>query len=189
MEESLPSLICTCHVFKVGLLLRNSVSSLPSVPTVNDSRWQTLKNVCYIRWFGIQGLSLYCLGPVTGPLRMKHRPEALVWERAFPCHLRSLLPEGRAKNGHRIWNSAGDMEHWSACHGASRHGRGQWYTEIWNASSSPLLFQLNMLRNYSTFILDISAAHDFQPEQIFAFHPEQILFHINVRAWNSVTFM
>lgn len=102
---------------------------LSSGPTMNHSQWQTLKNMCYIIWFGEQGLSPYRLEPVTRPLLTQQRLEALVWVRAFPCHLCLLLLGGRAKNGHGMWNLAGDMEHWSACHSASRHCQGQWRKE------------------------------------------------------------
>lgn len=102
---------------------------LSSGPTMNHSQWQTLKNMCYIIWFGEQGLSPYRLEPVTRPLLTQQRPEAFVRVRAFPCHLCLLLLGGRTKNGHRMWNLAGDMEHWSACHSASRHCQGQWRKE------------------------------------------------------------
>lgn len=172
IEESFPFLLCAFHIFGVGLLHCKCFSSLPSGPTVNHSRCKHSKFVLHkIIWHP----RIITLLPWTSDRTSANATEARGTCVGKGFSLSSLFPEGRDKNGRGIWNSAGDMEHWSACHSAAR--QGQLYAEIRN-ESSPLLFQLSIPKNYSTFILDECAAHDFHPEPTF-----------NVKAWNSVTFI
>lgn len=104
------SVLCDFHIFGNGLLLCNSVCSLPSGPTMNNSQWQTLK-ICCIRWFGVQGLSPYRLGPVTGPPRTQQKPEALVWEGLFLV----ISAYGYRKEEPKMGMGYGALERLSQC--------------------------------------------------------------------------
>lgn len=73
---------------------------LSSGQTLNHPQWQTLK-ICYVIWFGTQGLSAYRLGPVTRPLLTRQRPAGLGTCERKGFSLSSLLTATGRKS--QIW--------------------------------------------------------------------------------------